>query len=137
MATDATALLGKPQRAAVRVMKKGSTTKMLTLGSLGIAMAEAAGRKATDDTPVFGRVGLLAVTDDEVAIVSMAGAITLKPKEVVARVSRGEIAAMSVGGGVASTRVALLFRDNTAWVVEVPKNTTKQARSVAAELGFS
>lgn len=40
MATDASNLIGMPQMAAVRVMSKGSTAKMLTLGTLGIAMAE-------------------------------------------------------------------------------------------------
>jgi len=136
MATDASSLLGAQQRVAVRVMAKGSTVKMLTLGSLGIAMAEVSGQQAKVDTPAFGRVGLLAVTSDEVALVSMAGAITLKPKEVIARVPRDAIIEMQVGGGVASTRVVVLFADQTAWVVEVPKNLAKQARQVAAELGF-
>lgn len=137
MATDASSLLGVPQRAAVRVMAKGSTAKMLTLGSLGIAMAEASGKQAKVDTPAFGRVGLLAVTDHEIALVSMAGAITLKPKDVVTRVPRDTITGMHVGGGMASTKVVVLFADDTAWVVEVPKNLAKQARAVAAELGFA
>ena len=137
MATDASSLLGVPQRAAVRVMAKGSTAKMLTLGSLGIAMAEASGKQAKVDTPAFGRVGLLAVTDDEVALVSMAGAITLKPKAVVTRVPRASVTGMHVGGGMASTKVVVLFADDTAWLVEVPKNLAKQARAVAAELGFA
>ena len=115
---------------------KGSTAKILPLGSLGIAVAEASGRNATNSTPAFGRVGLLAVTADDIVLVSMVGAITLKPKDVVARVPRSRVRAMSVGGGVTSTRVAVLFADDTAWVVEVPKNTAKQARAVAAELGF-
>lgn len=137
MATDASSLLGVPQRAAVRVMAKGSTAKMLTLGSLGIAVAELSGKQAKVDTPAFGRVGLLAVTDDEVALVSMAGAITLKPKAVVARVPRNSVTGMHVGGGMASTRVVVLFSDDTAWMVEVPKNLAKQAKVVAAELGFT
>lgn len=137
MATDASALIGAPQRVAVRVMSKGSTAKTLALGTLGLAMAEASGRQAKNQTPAFGRVGLLAVTADEVVLVSMAGAITLKPKEVVARVPREQIAAMDVGGGITATRVVLLFSDNTAWVVEVPKNMARQARAVAAELGFA
>ena len=136
MATDASTLLGSPQLAAVRVLSKGSTAKSLTLGSLGIAMAEASGRQATNSTPAFGRVGLLAVTAEEIVLVSMVGAITLKPKEVVARAPRTQVRAMSVGGGVTSTRVTVLFADDTAWIVEVPKNTARQARAVAAELGF-
>lgn len=137
MTTDVSILIGAPQRAAVRVMSKGSTAKTLALGTLGLAMAEASGQQAKNQTPAFGRVGLLAVTTDEVVLVSMTGAITLKPKEVVARVRREQIAAMTVGGGIASTRVVLLFTDSTAWVVEVPKNTASQARAVAAELGFA
>ncbi|WP_353109260.1 hypothetical protein [Gordonia sp. (in: high G+C Gram-positive bacteria)] len=137
MATDASNLIGMPQLAAVRVMSKGSTTKMLTLGTLGIAMAEHSGRQAKNNTPAFGRVGLLAVTAHELVLVSMAGAITLKPKDVVARVPRSAVIAMEVGGGVASTRVVVLFADGTAWAVEVPKNTAKHARAVAAELGFA
>ena len=141
MATDASALLGSPQIAGVKVAAvgvaraaaraSGGTAGGLIGGELG---AKIVGVKAIPaQTPQFGRVGFLALTQTELALVKMKGQIILKPFEVVARMQRSEVISAELGAGVVAP-LTIKFAGGETWQFEVSKLVQKDARTLADSL---
>jgi hypothetical protein len=137
MALDASEILGSPQMAGVKVNRRG-TTKKAYVGVVGSAIIDKAnehrGKIAPEpQTPDFGRLAWLAVTADEVALVELKGSVTLKLKDVIARVPRSEVAAAEVGGAsiMISPPLKIEFKGGESWEFEVPRPSRNDAVAVA------
>jgi hypothetical protein len=145
MAADASEALGAPQLAGSFVSPKG-LTKQLTAGAAGTVVGGAAGSMAAhmatgglqwDGAPDFGRVGYVAVTAEEIAIVKGKSGL-MKPKvgsEVIARAPRSEIAAVELDPGALKAALKVRFADGGHWEFEVPKIYRKTAQQVVRALG--
>ena len=140
MAIDASELLGAPQIAGVKVMARGATMGrafnqggVAAGGLIGAAGGALAGGKAAKsgaasrgDTPGFKGQALLALTDDEVALVKLKqGAISAKPSEVIARAPRDQITDATLANGLVP-KLSISFSDSSAWSMDVPRVVKKQ-----------
>jgi hypothetical protein len=139
MALDASQVLGSPQLAAVKVNHRGMATRNNAIGG-AIAGAAAAimqdhpGSSGPDQTPRFGRLALLAVTDGEFALVGLKSTLTLKVDKVLVRVPRSEVKSIELGRGV-PTPLTVLFGHGGTWRLEVPPPNKKHAEEVIRALG--
>jgi hypothetical protein len=89
----------------------------------------------TADTPDFGRVAYLAVTEDELALIKLkSGLVTFKLDEVIERVQRSDVASVQLGKGLASS-LMITFSSRDAWQLEVPRPAKKDAQAVVRVLG--
>jgi hypothetical protein len=154
MARDASEVLGSPQLAGVTVNPRG-LAKSRSLGMSGIyagligAVVSSfasmkAGQKqakiaAESQTPEFKRIALLAVTADELALVSLVkikGKSGLEPQDVIVRVPRGEVASAELGGGgIYSPPLTITFRNGDIWQLETPRPFKKKAQEVVQLFG--
>jgi hypothetical protein len=147
MADDASRALGAPEVAGSLVNPKGLTKKMTAStagsqigGAIGSMAAGAiAGRTsgAVAEMPSFGRVGYVAVSDSEVALVkTKTGAFKMKiTDEVLARVPRSEVAAVELDQGKLLSHLKIEFADGAVWQFDVPKQAKKTAQNVTRALG--
>lgn len=152
MALDASQLLGSPQRAGVNVTPKGfgkrvaaGSAGMYVGGAVGAVISAARQQKAgkeqaqaaaDSETPSFGRFALLAVTDDELALVKLkSGLARMKIDEVLARVPRREVSEVELGNGVSTVPLTISFQNADVWQLEVSRLLKKQAEEVARVLG--
>jgi len=149
MAADGSAALGAPEIAGTLVNPKGLTKKMTArvagreLG--GIAGWAAASRatgglyEGAPDVPSFGRVGYIAVSEAEVALVkTKTGAFKMKVSdEVLARAPRTELASVEFEEGKLLSHLTIHFASGRSWEFDVPKMAKKTAKEVVAELGGS
>jgi len=145
MAADASQALGAPEIAGSFVMPKGMTRKM-TMGAAGSVVGGAVGSVAAqalggslkhEGAPPFGRVGYVAVTANEIAIVKgKTGMFKAKVgNEVVARAPRSEIASSELDGKMLKAKLKIEFSDGGWWEFEVPKANRKTAEKVVSALG--
>jgi len=147
MADDASAALGAPQLAGTLVNPSGLTQKM-TAGVVGRELAGLAGSVAVGasigdpyagapDVPEFGRVGYIAVSESEIALVkTKTGAFKMKvTDEVLARVGRSELTGSELQEGHLLSHLRLRFRDGRVWEFDIPKMSKNTAKSVVAALG--
>lgn len=147
MALDASQLLGSPQLAGVKVGPRGFA-KSTAAGSAGIgvggilggAISGTAGARAgrrqaqmASETPSFGRVAYLAVTDDELALIRLTGLATFKLDQVIERVPRGEVASAELGRGIAPS-MTITFGNRGSWQLEVARVAKKDAEAVVHAL---
>ena len=147
MAGDASGALGVPELAGSLVNPKGMTGKVTASvvgGALGGAVGGMAARAAVGDVyagapdvPAFGRVGYLAVTEAEIALIkTKAGLMKMKvTDDVVARVPRSEIASVAWDGGMMLSHLTITFADGAVWEFDVPKASKKTAEGVVKALG--
>jgi hypothetical protein len=139
MASDASAALGAPQLAGSFVGPKGLTRSMTARAAGGIVGAALAGSAGAEGTPNFGRVGYLAVTDGELALLkTKVGFLGLKMKvsdEVLARVPRSEVASSELDKGALKSSLEIQFASGGAWEFEIPKANRKTAEQVVGALG--
>jgi hypothetical protein len=139
MAEDASAALGAPQLAGSFVGPKGLTRSMTARAAGGIVGAALAGGAGAEGTPNFGRVGYLAVSDGELALVKAKSAmlgLKMKPtEEVLARVSRSEVASTELDKGALKSSLKIEFTGGGAWEFEIPKANRKTAGQVVGALG--
>ena len=149
MALDASDLLGSRQLAGAKVNPRGWARSKVAGsagigvgGLLGAAISATAGSKADQqqarmgsDTPDFGRVAYLAVTEGELALIKLkSGGLTFKVDEVLERVPRSNVKSVEMGGGLASS-LLITFEDRDSWQLEVPRPAKKDARAVVTALG--
>lgn len=146
MASDASQVLGATELAGALVNPKGMAKKMTaaTAGQVtGGAVGAFAARTATgdayegsEDVPQFGRVGYLAATSDEIALVkTKTGALKMKiSDEVLARISRSQILATDFDEGKMLSHLKITFQDGTIWEFDVPKASKNDARSLVSVL---
>jgi hypothetical protein len=135
MALDTSELLGASQVAGAKVNPIGAARKNVRgVGGAAIIPTEIAaklmfGKKSKalqeSQTPQFGRIGYLAATDGELAIIRLSG----KQTEVVARVPRSEAAAAEISGAMIG-KLVITFRDGTQWAFEIPPQYRKGARAI-------
>lgn len=148
MALDASQVLGSPQLAGVKVSPKGFT-KSVAAGSAGVgvgglvggAISATAGMKAqrrqahlASETPKFGRVAYLAVTEHELALIKLTGRLTFKLDEVIERVPRSDVASAELGRAIAPS-LTITFANRDSWQLEVPRVAKKDAQAVVHALG--
>jgi hypothetical protein len=151
MAIDASALLGSPQLAGVKVNPRGlgkavgaQASGASVGGALGAAVSAARGQRAEKEraqyasasrTPEFGRLAYLAVTDSEVALITLkSGLVTVKLDEVIARRPRGDLVSAVLGKGVSTAPLTITLADGETWELEVPGPSKKHARGVVEVL---
>jgi hypothetical protein len=140
MAIDASELLGARQVAGVRVMARGATMGRALnqggvavgglIGAAGGALASGkaakAGAAGRAETPDFKGAALLALTDDEVALVKLKqGAVSAKPSEVIARAPREQVTDATLANGLVP-KLSISFADGSTWSMDVPRVVKKQ-----------
>jgi hypothetical protein len=139
MAIDASAVLGSRQLAGVKINPPGSAWRqsMMQTGTLaaGIVLGGPP-PPGPDDTPPFGRLAYLAVTDQELALVTLRARqlVMMQAAQVIARVPRSGLQTAELGPGY----VALLsvnFADGGTWRLEIPPPSKRYARAVVRALG--
>jgi hypothetical protein len=137
MAIDASALLGSPQVAGVKVNPRGMA-KRVAGNQVGRATARVvlgASDTSPSQTPDFGRNAFLAVTADDLALVRLnSGLVTFKLDEILARVPRRDVTSVELGDGLVSG-LTIDFRNGDRWQLEVPRPSRKHAQEVVRALG--
>lgn len=113
-------------------------------GLVGSAIGAARGMKADQEkvqiaaeseTPDFGRLAYLAVTESELALIKLRSAVvTVHLDEVVARIPRSDVTSAELGGGV-SPSLTITFGGGDSWQLEVPRPSKKHAQEVVHALG--
>jgi hypothetical protein len=143
MALDASDILGTQQLAGTLVNRRGSFHKTLTQSNAALGaglsgpvaglflkkdIAREAVEAAASTAPDFGGHGYLALTADEIVLLSTKkGLMSAKPAAVLARVPRAEIAGVTLGDGMAPG-LSLLFDDGQAWSFDITPATKKGAK---------
>ena len=89
--------------------------------------------------PAFGRVGYVAVSADEIALVkTKSGLIKMKiSEEVLARKQRSLISSVVMDKGALKSTLRIQFADGAEWVFDVPKANHRGAVQVVEALGGS
>jgi len=91
----------------------------------------------SSNLPAFGRVGYLAASDTEVALIkTRSGALKMKvTDEALARVDRGELDAIELKDGRLISYLRLQFTNGVIWEFDIPKVGKKNAKHLVAALG--
>ena len=138
MAIDASAVLGSPQLAGVKVNPRRyawdlSSTQADALSRITLGRRPPGGRQ----TPKFGRLAWLAVTAGELALVKLktSNGVTLKPGEVTARVPRRELKTVKWHRGYVSP-LLVVFGNGDQWLLEVPPLNAGNGAKVVQALGL-
>jgi hypothetical protein len=137
MAFDASTMLSSPQLAGVKVNPKGMAKRVSggVAGSLPARIVYGKTDQTTSQTPNFGRLAYLAVTDSELALITLkSGLVTSKLDEVIARIPRSEVQSAELGSGLASP-LKITFSNGDTWQLEVPPPNKKHAQAVVHALG--
>jgi hypothetical protein len=135
MALDASKVLGAAQIIGA-IVNPRNTARMTLGGSLGVVAGTAMLRNMTvdkADTPDIGRVGLLALTEDDIALVKVRqGFPGFKvTDQVVARVPHSSIASAELGKStMLAPPLTITLTDGTTWNLEVLKVDTKRAKKL-------
>lgn len=140
MALDASRVLGSPQLAAAKVWPRGQawlTAARVNYSADAVLLAPLVARmmfgprpdRSPAQTPRFGFAALIAVTKDELALVSLKARA---PAGVIARVPLSEVKAFDLVGARGVWPLTITFGDGDIWRLEVPRRNKKAARAVAA-----
>jgi hypothetical protein len=139
MATDASIALGAPQLAGTFVNPKGYARRVTATAVGGVVGAAVASATTSDQSelPHFGRVGYVAVTDNEVALIkTKSGLFRMKVSdEVLARRERSEISLAELKRGKLTSGLTIEFHDGVVWAFDVPKANQRAAKQVIEALG--
>jgi hypothetical protein len=142
MAGEGSAALGAPEIAGALVNPRGFTKKM-SVGAVGgvvgavAATAVASRSSKASDVPAFGRVGYIAASETEVALIkTKSGALKMKvTDQVLARAPREELELVELKDGKLISPLRLQFTNGTVWEFDVPKLGKKNAKALVAALG--
>jgi hypothetical protein len=135
VALDASEILGSPQLAGVKVGSRG-TGKRLNRGGLALLASAIRDRESSepDQTPAFGLFGYLAVTDEELAVISLTfGWGPPKIDHVVTRIPRRAVASVELGSPP-NAPLTITLSSGDRWELEVPTFYGGRARKVVAAL---
>lgn len=150
MAHDASAVIGSMQLAGSKVNPRGFGASVAATahgGNLvsdlitgGIFSKKAKGQKAAaavSTAPDFGRIGYLAVTADELALIKLdSGVVKTHLGEVLARVPRSEVASTEfASSAMLASGLTITFANGDKWLLEAPRPCRKDAKAVLSELG--
>jgi hypothetical protein len=134
MRLDASKLLGSPQLAAAVVNPKGSAARLVKQaarmgqGAVRFGGYRPDGRDAPDaritfDTPDFGRLGLLTVTAEELALIELKpGFPKMHLIEVIGRARRPQVTYAALDGDwepPTAIPVTIGFADQNGWQLEI------------------
>jgi hypothetical protein len=141
MAGDGSAALGAPELAGTLVNPRGFTKKM-SVGAIGgvvgavAATAVASRQSNASEVPAFGRVGYVAASDSEVALIkTKSGAIKMHvTDEVLARVPREELEQAEFQDGKLISVLRLRYTNGVVWEFDVPRTAKKSAKALVAAL---
>ena len=146
---DASQVLGSPQVAGLIVVPKGFGASTFRAGSIGTPVVTTSLRQMMErshrrgqqalsevvlDTPRFSGYGLLALTAQELALVSGPGHAVHK---LIARMPRSEIVfADRLGRGFPNPTfpLAIVFKNGHAWYFEVQWNRWRAAKKILSPL---
>ena len=145
MANDASAALGAPEIAGTLVNPRGYMKKTVAraagrevaglVGSVAAGLAARGGPADVSDLPDFGRVGYVAVSATEGAVVKTKLGWKMTPTDVaLARAPRSELASVELEEGRMVSHLRLHFASGRLWQFDVPKSDKKTARAVVAAL---
>jgi hypothetical protein len=142
MAGEGSAALGAPELAGAMVNPRGFGKKA-SMGALGgvvgaVAAAAVAGRSSkASDLPSFGRVGYIAASETEVALIkTKSGALKMKvTDQALARAPREELQTVELKDGKLLSHLRMQFSNGTVWEFDVPKIGKKHARELVSVLG--
>ena len=140
MALDASSVLGSPQLASAKVWHRGQgwlTAARVNFSADAVLLAPLVAwmmfgprpDRSPAQTPRFGFVALLAVTKDELALVSLKARA---PAGVIARIPLSEVRAFDLSRGRGVWPLIITLGDGDIWRLEVPRFNKKAARAVAA-----
>ncbi len=147
MADDGSAALGAPEVAGTMVNPRGLTKKMTArtagaeiggvIGSVAAGSVTGGLYQGAPDVPVFGRVGYVAASETEVALIkTKAGPFKMHVTgEALARVPRTELEAVELDEGRMISQLKLRFTNGVLWEFDVPKMGKKGAKEFVAKLG--
>jgi hypothetical protein len=143
MAGEGSAALGAAELAGAMVNPRGFGKKA-SAGAIGgvvgaVAASAVAGRSSASDVPAFGRVGYLAASEAEVALIkTKSGALKMKvTDQVLARAPRDELDTVALKDGKLLSHLRLQFTNGTVWEFDVPKIGKKNAKHLVTVLGGS
>jgi len=139
MALDASRVLGSPQLAAAKVWPRGQAwrnTVRMNYSVDAMMLAPLVARimfgprpdSSPAQTPRFGSVALLAVTRDELALISLKARA---PAGVIARVPLAEVGAFDLGHARGVWPLTITFGNGDNWRLEIPRFNKKAAGAVA------
>ena len=145
MANNAAAALGAPEIAGTLVNPRGYMKKAVAgaaghqvaglVGSAAAALGTRDGNKGVSSLPDFGRVGYVAVSATEVAVVKTKYGWKMKPTdEALARAPRSELASAELEEGKMVSHLTLQFANGRLWHFDVPRSDKKTAKAVVAAL---
>jgi hypothetical protein len=134
--------LGASEVAGVMVNPRGFTKKM-SAGAMGgvvgavAATAVASRQSKASQVPSFGRVGYVAASEGEVALIkTKSGALKMHvTDEALARVPREELEAVEMHDGKLVSVLTLRFTNGVVWEFDVPRTSKKAAREFVSALG--
>jgi hypothetical protein len=150
MAHDASELLGSPQLAGCKVNPRG--TNKATMGKVGmgeglggVITGAVAGKRAGAEkaqaaasvTPSFEIIAWLALTANELALISINRKHGLKLDQVLSRVPRSDVKSVEFGKAapLVSKPLIVTFTNGNQWVLEVPALGKGDAKEIAASFG--
>jgi hypothetical protein len=147
---DASEMIGARQLAAAVVLSKGSTQRTVssfTVASLGVwpgVLVSRLLRRTPPDlpggqfeTPDFGGVGLLAVTDSELVLLELRVKFVKRLVEVTDRVPLADVRAAVMGGdweAPYAPRVTIAFTDQPGWQFEANSMARRRVNRVVRML---
>jgi hypothetical protein len=135
--------LGAPEIAGTLVNPKGYAKKTVArtagrqvAGLVGsVAAGLAAGQSGAPDLPDFGRVGYVAVSETDVAVLKTKTGWKMTPtEEVIVRALRSELASVEFDEGRMVSHLNLTFANGHVWHFDVPRSDKKTAKAVVAAL---
>jgi hypothetical protein len=110
-------------------------------GVVGAVAASAVASRSSkaSDVPAFGRVGYVAASETEVALIkTKSGALRMKvTDQVLSRAPRDELQTVELKDGKLISHLRLQFTNGIVWEFDVPKIGRKHAKELVAALGGS
>ena len=142
MAGDGSAALGAPEIAGTIVNPRGFTKK-LSVGAVGgvvgavAATAVASRQSKASEVPGFGRIGYVAASVSEVALIkTKSGAVKVHvTDQALARVPREEVEGVEMQDGKLISVLRLRFTNGVLWEFDIPRTAKKGAKEFVAALG--
>jgi hypothetical protein len=130
--------LGAPEIAGTLVNPKGYAKKSVARVAgrevaAGLAVGDAG--QGAPGLPDFGRVGYVAVSETDVALLKTKTGWKMTPtEEVLARALRSELASVEFDEGKMVSHLKLNFANGQIWHFDVPRSDRKTAKMVVAAL---
>jgi hypothetical protein len=137
--------LGAPEIAGTLVNPKGYAKKSVArvagrevaglVGSVAAGLAVGDAGQGAPGLPDFGRVGYVAVSETDVALLKTKTGWKMTPtEEVLARALRSELASVEFDEGKMVSHLKLNFANGQIWHFDVPRSDRKTAKMVVAAL---